>query len=589
MIIVLDNAESILDPQGTNAEDIHALVDELSRLETICLCITSRVSTGVPTSCETLDIPSLSAESARDTFYQIYKNVELPDSVDEILEQVEFHPLSITLLATVAHQNGWDTDRLAKEWKRGRTGLPHTQHNKSLAATIELSLASPMFQELGPDARGLLGVVAFSPQGIDEKNMDRLFPTISDRSNIFNKFHALSLVYQSDGFITMLAPLRDHLRPDNPYTSPLLRKTMEHYFTRLSTDLDPGGPNFGGTQWIASEDVNVEHLLDVFTGIDAYRHSDIIWEACVNFMYHLCRDKRRPIILGPRIQELPDCHPSKPECLYALSCLSGLVGNWTEYSRLLAYALVLWKEDRDDDRVGQTLSDLPDSNWMMDLYQEAIRQAREALGTIEQLGDTVEQAQCLINLAWLLRGDKQLDTAEKTALRAIDLLSEKGDEYLVFESHLVLAQTYRSKGDIGKAVHHHERVLEVASSSNWHDRLFWTHYDLGLLFRDEGKFDDAITHVEYAMRHMPDDDGYHLGCVMRLRATVSFKRGKLGDAMSEARSAVSGFGKVRATKDLEHSRPLLQQVEEKMDNTVGPWYVRIYLWPAANDVIFCSY
>lgn len=69
-------------------------------------------------------------------------------------------------------------------------------------------------EELGPDARGFLEVVAFFPQGVKEEHTDCLF-------------------------------------------------------------LD-------GSRWITTEDVNVEHLFDVFTLVDT--NLETIWAACSGFM-----------------------------------------------------------------------------------------------------------------------------------------------------------------------------------------------------------------------------------------------------------------------------------------------------------------
>ena len=134
MILILDNAESILDLQGASGREIYAVVGELSQLSNICLCLTSRIST-VPPDCKCLDIPVLSTEAARNTFYHIYDSAEPSGVVDDILERLDFHPLSITLLAAVARHNKWDTDRLRREWESQRTDVLHTQHDASLAAT----------------------------------------------------------------------------------------------------------------------------------------------------------------------------------------------------------------------------------------------------------------------------------------------------------------------------------------------------------------------------------------------------------------------------------------------------------------------
>ena len=374
-------------------------MNELTQFNNICLCITSRIST-IPPDCEIFEIPTLSAEAARDTFYRIYKRGEQSDLINSILQQLDFHPLSITLLAIVAQYNKWDTNRLAREWERQRTGVLRAERSGSLATTIELSLASPMFRELSTDARELLGVVAFFPQGINEENAEWLLPTISDGPNMFDKFCILSLTYRTNGFVTMLAPLRDHLCPKDPVSSPLLHATKDHYFRRLSVDVEPGEHGFEEAQWVTSEDVNAEHLLNVFTSIDA--DSVEVWDTCSRFMRHLYYHKPQLVGLGPKIEGLSDDHPSKPACLSWLSKLFDSIGNHVEEKQLLVCALKLWRERGDNFRVAETLSFISGADRSLGLYKEGIERVEEVLAIYERLNHITGQTRSWKELAWLL-------------------------------------------------------------------------------------------------------------------------------------------------------------------------------------------
>ena len=552
MLVVLDNAESILDPRGADAQKIYDVVEELSQFKNLCVCITSRIST-TPPDCRRLDVPTLSMDAALDIFYRIYNSEDRSDVVNGILAQLEFHPLSITLLATVGHQNRWDTDRLAREWEERRTSVLHTEHNKSLAAAIELSLASPLFQDLGPEARAILGVIAFFPQGVDENNLDWLFSMISDRIQIFDKFCILSLTYRSNGFVTMLAPLRDYLRPKDPKSSSLLRAVKERYFSRMSVDLDPDGPGFAEARWIVSEDLNVEHLLDVFTTID--RSSDQIWEACNYFIEHLFYHKQRLTILKAKIEGPPDGCRARLECWYKLAYLVLTIGNYAESKRLATLALTHWREEGSDRRVAEILELLSLVNRTMGLYEEGIGQAKEAIEVYERFGDTKGLAECLIAIALLFLADKKPDAAEDAALRVRDLSSGNGMEWRLCNSLSVLGQIYRFKGETEKAIHHHEAVIEIASAFGWKYHLFWNHVSLANVLCMQGRFEDAQTHIEHAKSHA--NHTCHLALATELQAGVFFKQRRFEEARSEFLRAIDAFEKLTATADVERCREIL--------------------------------
>ena len=541
------------------------MVEELSRLNNVCLCMTSRTFI-FPLVCKTFDVPLLSDKAAHDTFYRIHKVDEWPNLVDNVLAQLDLHPLSITLLATVARHNRWDANQLTTEWKIRRRSMLEIGINRSLAATIKLSLTSPIFQELGPGARELLEVIAFFPQGVDENSVDWLFATITDRNYVFDMFCTLSLTYRSNGFIAMLAPLRDHISLKNPELSSLFHMVRRRYFNRMAVKINPDEPNFGETRWITLEDVNVEHLLDISTTVDP--NLDGVWDACANFIEHLSWHKRQPTILQARIEGLPDDHHSKPKCLLQLARLSCSLTNFVECKRLASHALTLWRERWDLRVVAQILGELAVANQMMNLPKEGIPQAEEALEICEWLDDTVEQARCLITLAILFRSDDQLDAAEDAAVRAVGLLPEKGQQYRTCESHEILGYIYRSKGETKRAIHHFEVAVAIASTFNWHESLLWDHYELAQLFLGEGRFEDTQAHAEYVKSHAVDGT-YYLGCATELQAWVLYGQHRLEEARTEALRAADIFDKLGASTSAKKCGKLLGDIEKELNTPVA--------------------
>jgi len=198
---------------------------------------------------------------------------------------------------------------------------------------------------------------------------------------------------------------------------------------------------------------------------------------------------------------------------------------------------------------------LSDANRQMNLPKEGIQQAEEASNIFERLGDPVNQARYSIYLARSLCDDEQLDAVEEAASHAIALLPEEGEHFLVSQSHHILGEIYRSKGNTEKAIHHFEVALGIASSLNWHIPLFWIHFSLGQLFFEEGRLDDARVHVEHAKSHAVDNP-YNLARASLLQARFLYRRHMFEEAKSEALRALEVSEKLGVTDDVECTRKL---------------------------------
>ena len=193
------------------------------------------------------------------------------------------------------------------------------------------------------------------------------------------------------------------------------------------------------------------------------------------------------------------------------------MANHGERRRLLADTLKLEMKKGNDYQVAQALQHLSGANRKLGLCGEGMLRAKEALEIYNRLGDIVGQGSCLLDIAWLLLGDEQFEAVAETASLAINILPERGEEFLVCQFHRALGDIYRSKRERTKAIHHYETALGIATPFSWHDQLFWTHCSLVLLFVGEGSFGDANCHVERAKSNAVNDP-YLLGNATLLQA-----------------------------------------------------------------------
>jgi tetratricopeptide (TPR) repeat protein len=244
-LLVLDNAETFLEAAGEDSGRIPKTIAELGDLTSVRLVFTTR-SNRLPSNlypCTRIDVPGLGKDAARSAFMAVYPQIQIsssPSAIDALLSSLDFHPLSINILASVANQNKWSLKDLLSSWDQQQSNLLQIGPDKlqSLACTLELSINSLEFQEYKKATLDMLRAIAFFPKGIHRKDLHSLPFSTPDVAGIANALCRCSLTYQrGDKFITMLAPIRiyimDTYNKDLSYEDDLLSSIRNYYCKQL--------------------------------------------------------------------------------------------------------------------------------------------------------------------------------------------------------------------------------------------------------------------------------------------------------------------------------------------------------------------
>ena len=201
--MLLDGVDPILDPLTPKSKEIFAAIEELGSYEHVCLVTTSRMNPEIH-GFHRVEVPALSEGGARDIFYNLCK-LSRSSAMDKLIARLDFHPLSIELLASCVHENSWDEATLLKAWDDDQMGVLRASYHQRLGDMIGPVLQLPTMKRLGNTAREMLEVIAASPSGIEERELDRGIAARREAVGVLWKY---SLVHYQDGFVRMPFPIR---------------------------------------------------------------------------------------------------------------------------------------------------------------------------------------------------------------------------------------------------------------------------------------------------------------------------------------------------------------------------------------------
>lgn len=346
-LVILDNGETFEEASTSAAlEKIPSAIAQISEIPGVILILTSRSRRNAPNvRWITKDIPPLDLESAQATFFAIYTRASGIDAeIIYLLKVLEFHPLSINLLANAAQQNDWSPATLLKRWDTQRSKV--LDHGKgklhSLSNTMQLSLDSPSIQDLGEDGRRALAVIAFLPQGLNEHLASKLLPSLPQVDSIRDVLCRQSLVYRQNDFIKMLAPIQHYIRDSFPPPDTNCMRDIRDFYNRALEQCQEEQSRHSDI--IISDHLNIEHVV-AFDLKHVPDGTTTIYDTCWQFLWCLRQHQPRPTTLTQLIFDITENRFTlKPKalCLLELGFLYGSLSQLTEGERAIQAAEALY-------------------------------------------------------------------------------------------------------------------------------------------------------------------------------------------------------------------------------------------------------
>jgi tetratricopeptide (TPR) repeat protein len=414
-VLLLDNLDTPWDLPGRRKE-VENIICRIAEVSHVTILVTMRSYCPPSDGIEWMrlgwcSLPGLELNAARQLYTHIHPEAALDGSLDQLLTTLGGMPLVITLLAQLGRDSGDLPAQLLQVWNKG-TDIADS--------AIDLSIKSNRMGA-NPDARTLLAILSCVPGGVQRDMVDRLAPSISNKSEALATLARLALAeHRSCTRSYHVQPvIRSYMLRNYPL-NPALRGHVCNAFYHfvLERRSDPGHKNFYiHTQDISREEENIQAIL-MEPSEEGY--SEDALKAMVSFSWYQFWTRPR--------------------------------------AELIDHTVTAARTARNDQIVADALRCQGLIYHQLGRYDDASEALTRAEGVFRAHKEPLVAALCLLELARVYRcrkcNNESLELSEQALKEFQNLHSARG----VAESQMQLGELYRVKGDFEKA----RETLEIA-------------------------------------------------------------------------------------------------------------------------------
>ena len=417
LLLVLDNFETAWHSERVDQEQISRILLQIFSVQHLSLIVTIRgIEKPYGMKWDKLEeLGGLTLDAARMIFLSIADECVATSGLDDLLLDVDYVPLAVTLLAWVLQTGGESVDDLHYRWREERTKLLNrgAGRDANIEISIELSLGSRLMKDC-PAALQLLSNVCELPAGVSNRRGDISAQTTIPEGSVSHAVHILkqlSLAHTStlsSSHLTTLSPIRAYMRHYRRSHNRDL-DALRQWHLRLAHRgyCEPGDPKFCETvDDLTPNQENISYILREM--IDSRNEGEDIIIAVLHFSMFLywtkpSDDLLRYLLKAARRKRFVIPAKVKPKLLQSLGDIMHKQSDYDGARSALEEARTEFQSIGDRLGAAQCLRSLGNIMRMQSDYDGARSALEEARTEFASIGNRLGAAQCLESIGKIMR------------------------------------------------------------------------------------------------------------------------------------------------------------------------------------------